>query len=85
MGVAATGRRVEVTATAVYRVVDGTFAEGWVNFDALGLLQQLGAIARDERPGTAGPGCGSGGVVGRGSRVFCSRRWRRSARAVVFT
>ena len=44
MGVAATGRRVEVTATSIYRIADGKLAEGWVNFDALGLLQQIGAL-----------------------------------------
>jgi predicted ester cyclase len=44
MGIAPTGRKVNLTATGIFRVVDGKATDNWVNFDALGLLQQLGAI-----------------------------------------
>jgi hypothetical protein len=29
---------------SIDRIVDGKFVEGWLNFDALGMLQQLGVI-----------------------------------------
>jgi predicted ester cyclase len=45
MGVPPTGKKVDVTATGIFRVEDGKATDNWVNFDALGLLQQLGAIA----------------------------------------
>lgn len=51
MGLAATGKRVSWTATVTSRLLDGKIAEEWENLDALGLLQQLGAIpASTEAP-----------------------------------
>jgi predicted ester cyclase len=44
MGIPASGKPVSVLATAIFRVVDGKMADNWVNFDALGLLQQIGAV-----------------------------------------
>ena len=44
MGIAPTGKTVNVTACGIFRVVDGKATDNWVNFDALGMLQQLGAI-----------------------------------------
>jgi len=44
LGAAPTGGRVQWTAIIVSRFVDGKIAEEWVEFDALSLLQQLGAI-----------------------------------------
>jgi predicted ester cyclase len=44
MGIAPTGRTIKVTATGIFRVVDGKATDNWVNFDALGLLQQLGVV-----------------------------------------
>ena len=44
MGIAPTGKHVEVTGIGIYRLTDGKVAEAWVNRDLLGLLQQLGAI-----------------------------------------
>jgi predicted ester cyclase len=41
---AATGRKVEVTGTSIQRVVGGKIAEGWDNWDQLGLLVQIGAV-----------------------------------------
>ena len=43
-GVPATGKPVTITAINIHRVVDGQIQEGWLNWDALGLLQQLGAM-----------------------------------------
>ena len=43
MGIPATGKAIHVTGSGIFRVVDGKATDNWVNFDALGLLQQLGA------------------------------------------
>jgi predicted ester cyclase len=44
MGIAPTGREATVTGMSFDRVADGKFAESHGLFDALGMLQQLGAI-----------------------------------------
>ena len=44
LGIPASGRMVNVTATGIFRIVDGKATDNWVNFDALGLLQQIGAV-----------------------------------------
>jgi len=41
-----TGRRMTVTGISMARVVDGKFVEGWANWDAFGLMQQLGLIPK---------------------------------------
>lgn len=46
MGVAATGRRIEATGMDIVRVADGEIVEHWGEFDAMGLLRQIGAIPR---------------------------------------
>jgi steroid delta-isomerase-like uncharacterized protein len=43
-GVPATGRVVTVTGIGIARVHDGRIAEAWAAYDALGLMQQVGAI-----------------------------------------
>ena len=40
-GVPATGKPVVITAINIHRVTDGQIQEGWLNWNALGLLQQL--------------------------------------------
>lgn len=44
MGIPPTGNVVTLTAMELFRLVDSKIAEQWVTMDALGLLQQLGAI-----------------------------------------
>lgn len=44
MGIPPTGNEITLTAMELYRLVNGKIAEQWVTIDALGLLQQLGAI-----------------------------------------
>jgi predicted ester cyclase len=44
MGVAPTHSPIEVDAISVFRVADGKIAEEWTVWDALGLLQQVGAV-----------------------------------------
>lgn len=41
---APTGKTIHMTATGIFRIVDGKSTDNWVNIDALGLLQQLGAV-----------------------------------------
>jgi steroid delta-isomerase-like uncharacterized protein len=43
MGVAPTGRPIQVDAISIFRIADGKIAEEWTVWDALGLLQQVGA------------------------------------------
>ncbi len=43
-GVAATGKPVTVTETDIYRVTNGKVSDWWVDWDALGLMQQIGAV-----------------------------------------
>jgi predicted ester cyclase len=40
----ATGRQMEITGITIKRVSEGKIAEAWTNFDALGMMQQLGMI-----------------------------------------
>lgn len=42
LGVAATGRRVEFTSTAILRIRDGLIAEAWDELDSGAILAQLG-------------------------------------------
>ena len=39
-----TGKQASVTGVFIYRFADGKAVEGWTNFDALGLLLQLGVL-----------------------------------------
>jgi len=43
-GIAPTGKETTVTGITIDRWVDGKVAEAWVNWDTLGLLQQIGAM-----------------------------------------
>ena len=47
-GVPATGKRVNWTATATFRIADGKIREAWLNSDQLGLMQQFGVIPTPE-------------------------------------
>ncbi len=50
MGIPPTGKQVTVTGIIINRIVGGKSEEGWLNFDALGLLQQLGVVPVPEQP-----------------------------------
>ena len=43
-GIPATGRSISVWAFTIYRIADGKIAEEWAEFDAMGMMQQLGVI-----------------------------------------
>jgi steroid delta-isomerase-like uncharacterized protein len=49
MGMPATGKRATVTGIVINRLAGGKIVEGWTNFDALGMLQQLGVIPTPEQ------------------------------------
>jgi predicted ester cyclase len=51
MGMPATGKHVTYTGIGIDTVVNGTITEMWLNFDALGVLQQLGAVPSPLRDG----------------------------------
>ncbi|HLW78463.1 MAG TPA: ester cyclase [Terriglobia bacterium] len=43
-GIAPTGKHCQVSGITISRFADGKIAEAWVQTDALGLMQQLGAV-----------------------------------------
>ena len=43
-----TGNRIEVTGITIEQFADGKIVEDWTNFDALGLLQQLGLVPEQQ-------------------------------------
>ena len=49
VGVAPTGNRVEITGITISRIEGGKIAEDWINYDALGMMQQVGAIPAPEQ------------------------------------
>jgi steroid delta-isomerase-like uncharacterized protein len=44
MGIPATGKRITLTGINIYRIAGGKLSESNVNWDMLGLLQQLNAV-----------------------------------------
>jgi len=51
MGIPPTGKQTTVTGMYVARIIGGKIVEEWGNFDALGMMQQLGVVPP---PGQAG-------------------------------
>jgi steroid delta-isomerase-like uncharacterized protein len=43
-GIAPTGKQFNITGVSIARFTGGRMVEGWVNWDALGLMQQLGVV-----------------------------------------
>jgi steroid delta-isomerase-like uncharacterized protein len=43
-GIAATGKQFSIIGVSNARFTNGKMVEGWVNWDALGLMQQLGVV-----------------------------------------
>ena len=44
MGAAPTGNQITITGITIHRIEDGKIVEEWENWDALGLMQQIGAV-----------------------------------------
>jgi steroid delta-isomerase-like uncharacterized protein len=43
-GIAPTGKQFAISGVSIARFEKGKMVEGWVNWDALGLMQQLGVV-----------------------------------------
>lgn len=43
-GIAPTGKQIAITGVSVVRFTGGKMVEGWINWDALGMMQQLDAV-----------------------------------------
>ena len=48
MGIAPTGNQMMITGITIHRIEEGKIVEEWENWDALGLMQQIGAIPSPE-------------------------------------
>ena len=44
MGVAPTGKQVNITGITIDRIAGGKAEESWTNWDTLGMMQQLGVV-----------------------------------------
>jgi len=44
MGIPASGKSVAISGISIYRITDGKMDQAWVEYDMLGLLQQIGAV-----------------------------------------
>ena len=53
MGIAPTGNQVTMTGITIHRIEDGKIVEEWENWDALGLMQQIGAVPSPEEQAQA--------------------------------
>jgi len=52
-GIAPTGRQFTISGVSIARFAGGKVVEGWVNWDALGLMQQLGVVPELAKPKVA--------------------------------
>jgi steroid delta-isomerase-like uncharacterized protein len=43
-GIAPTNKKFEITGITIYRFAGGKIAEQWINWNALGLMQQIGVV-----------------------------------------
>ena len=43
-GIAPTGKQFNISGVSIARLANGKLAEGWINWDAQGLMQQLGVV-----------------------------------------
>jgi steroid delta-isomerase-like uncharacterized protein len=43
-GIAPTGKQIAISGVSLVRFTGGKMVEGWINWDALGLMQQLGVV-----------------------------------------
>jgi len=51
MGLAPTGKPIVTRGISIYRLAEGQLGEPWVNYDVLGLHQQLGASSASAQAG----------------------------------
>lgn len=43
-GIAPTGKPMAISGVSICRFANGKIVEGWINWDALGMMQQLGVV-----------------------------------------
>ena len=55
MGVAPTGNQLTFTGITIHRIEATKIVEEWSNWDALGLMQQIGAVPTQEQSEEASP------------------------------
>src|SRR5215203_2618433 len=55
MGIAPTSNQVIITGITIHRIEDGKIVEEWENRDALGLMQQIGAVPSSQQSEEASP------------------------------
>ena len=48
----ATGNRMEITGITIEQFGDGKIVQDWTNFDALGMMQQLGLVPEAQEAGS---------------------------------
>jgi steroid delta-isomerase-like uncharacterized protein len=51
LGIPPTDKQITLTMTETFRLGEGKIAEQWVNMDALGMMQQLGAVSQPRQEG----------------------------------
>src|SRR5579884_455889 len=44
MGIPPSGKHVSIGGISIYRITDGKMQQAWIEYDMLGLLQQLGVV-----------------------------------------
>ena len=44
MGIPATGKKIRLSGIIISRIADGKIAEEWENYDAIGMMRQLGRM-----------------------------------------
>ena len=49
MGIAPTGNQMAITGITIDRIEEGKIVEEWENWDALGMMQQIGAVPSPEQ------------------------------------
>src|ERR671920_1170047 len=54
-----TDKRMEITGITIKRLSEGKIVEAWTNFDALGMMQQLGHLPSPEEAQAQGGACNS--------------------------
>ena len=55
MGIPASGKQVEFMETHISRIADGKIVERWGEWDALGMMQQIGAVSAPGQSEEVGP------------------------------
>jgi predicted ester cyclase len=53
-GIAPTGKQITISGVTIARISNGKIAEGYVNWDAQGLMQQLGVVPQLAKSMAAG-------------------------------